>query len=54
MNIAFASCFSALESLVNFAYCGKIQFDPTNVQSVLVAANFLHLQVPLTKLLTFI
>ena len=36
---------SALEALINYAYNGKIQLDTTNVQSVLVAACFLHLHI---------
>ncbi|XP_041372118.1 kelch-like protein 18 [Gigantopelta aegis] len=35
---------SALESLVNFAYTGKVELDQNNVQSLLIAASFLHLQ----------
>ena len=38
-------CFSALGSLVNFAYNGKLQMDTSNVQSLLVGSSFLHLQV---------
>ena len=30
---------------MNFAYSGKIQLEPNNVQAILVAANYLHLQV---------
>jgi len=36
--------YSALESLVNYAYNGKVQIDSDNVQTLLVAASFLHLQ----------
>ncbi|XP_033725796.1 kelch-like protein 18 [Pecten maximus] len=35
---------NALESLVNYAYNGKVEIDSHNVQSLLVAASFLHLQ----------
>ncbi|XP_052805467.1 kelch-like protein 18 isoform X2 [Mya arenaria] len=35
---------NALESLVNFAYNGRVEIDQNNVQSLLVAASFLHLQ----------
>ncbi|ESP02986.1 hypothetical protein LOTGIDRAFT_177864 [Lottia gigantea] len=35
---------SALESLVNFAYDGRLQIDAGSVQSLLIAASFLHLQ----------
>ena len=35
---------SALEALVNFAYNGRVEIDQTNVQCLLVAASFLHLQ----------
>ncbi|KAL3836007.1 hypothetical protein ACJMK2_021462 [Sinanodonta woodiana] len=35
---------NALESLVNFAYNGRVEIDPSNVQSLLVAASFLQLQ----------
>ncbi|KAL5009869.1 hypothetical protein ScPMuIL_012174 [Solemya velum] len=35
---------NALESLVNYAYNGKVEIDPANVQSLLVASSFLHLQ----------
>ncbi|XP_063430646.1 kelch-like protein 18 [Mytilus trossulus] len=35
---------NALEALVNFAYNGKVQIDVDNVQILLVAASFLHLQ----------
>ncbi|XP_050406648.1 kelch-like protein 18 [Patella vulgata] len=35
---------SALESLVNFAYDGRLQIEANNVQSLLIAASFLHLQ----------
>ncbi|XP_078580773.1 kelch-like protein 18 [Branchiostoma floridae x Branchiostoma japonicum] len=34
---------SALEAMVNYAYCGQVQMDVTNVQSLLVAASFLQL-----------
>lgn len=34
---------SALESLIKFAYCGKITMDINNVQSLLVGASFLQL-----------
>ena len=30
---------------MNFAYNGRVQLDTTNVQSILVGASFLHLQV---------
>ena len=35
----------ALEAIINFAYNGRIQIDSTNVQSLLVGASFLHMQV---------
>ncbi|KAK3106475.1 hypothetical protein FSP39_020687 [Pinctada imbricata] len=35
---------NALESLVNFAYNGRVQIDSHNVESLLVASSFLHLQ----------
>ncbi|XP_022106142.1 kelch-like protein 18 isoform X1 [Acanthaster planci] len=35
---------SALETLVNYAYSGKVAMDIHNVQSILVGANFLQLQ----------
>lgn len=34
---------SALESLINFAYSGKVKIDGSNVQSLLVGASFLQL-----------
>lgn len=34
---------SALESLINFAYSGKVNITASNVQSLLVAASFLQL-----------
>ena len=34
---------SALESLINFAYSGKVKIDSSNVQSLLVGASFLQL-----------
>ncbi|XP_069998111.1 kelch-like protein 18 [Penaeus vannamei] len=34
---------SALESLINFAYSGKVKIDGANVQSLLVGASFLQL-----------
>ncbi|KAK3885238.1 hypothetical protein Pcinc_010512 [Petrolisthes cinctipes] len=34
---------SALESLINFAYSGKVKVDGSNVQSLLVGASFLQL-----------
>lgn len=36
---------SALESLINFAYNGRIQLDTTNVQLLMVGASFLQMQV---------
>jgi hypothetical protein len=35
--------FSALEAMVNFAYTGQISVNRFNAQSLLIAANFLHL-----------
>ncbi|XP_046329513.2 kelch-like protein 18 [Haliotis rufescens] len=35
---------SALESLVNYAYNGRVEINLNNVQSLLIAASFLHLQ----------
>ena len=35
--------FSALEAMVNFAYTGQVTIDRYNAQSLLIAANFLHL-----------
>ncbi|XP_052253854.1 kelch-like protein 18 [Dreissena polymorpha] len=35
---------NSLEALVNFSYNGRVEIDQTNVQSLLVAASFLHLQ----------
>lgn len=37
------SLSSALESLINFAYSGKVKIDGSNVQSLLVGASFLQL-----------
>ncbi|XP_045210160.2 kelch-like protein 18 [Mercenaria mercenaria] len=35
---------NALEALVNFAYNGRVEIDQNNVQCLLIAASFLHLQ----------
>ncbi|XP_039250579.2 kelch-like protein 18 [Styela clava] len=35
---------AALEAIINYAYSGRITLDITNVQSILVGANFLQLQ----------
>ena len=43
-NGSSAVFFSALEALVNFAYNGRVEIDQYNVQSLLIAASFLHLQ----------
>ena len=49
MNNSISFCliflyFSALETLVNYAYSGRVAMDIHNVQSILVGANFLQLQ----------
>lgn len=37
--------FSALEALINFAYSGKVIINKTNVQSIMIGASFLQLNV---------
>ena len=37
--------YSALESLVNYAYNGKVTLSSHNVQSLLIGASFLQLHV---------
>lgn len=41
--ITFFFVFSALESLINFAYSGVVKIDNQNVQGLMVGASFLQL-----------
>lgn len=40
---SFLSLYRALESLVNFAYTGRIMININNVQSIMMCASFLQL-----------
>lgn len=37
--------FSALEALINFAYSGRVILDKSNVQSIMIGASFLQLNI---------
>lgn len=46
--------FRALETLINFAYSGRISINVNNVQSLLIGASFLQLKWVRNACATFI
>lgn len=53
---SYNHCFEyrALESLINFAYSGRISINVNNVQSLLIGASFLQLKWVRNACATFI